>query len=401
MPIRYMGTKRGIADHVRRLVTDLSPNGQVLDLFSGIGCVAESLSMVAPVRTNDALSFTAAFARARFKGPREKTPDKLINLLRQPYRETVEDETRLNRDRLRDEQRAIDLGSDALHKYMAEAQHAANSETVRASALEAASAHGPQHYRLASYYFSAGYWSLRQAIHIDALRYAIDAISLSAGDRDWALAAWLSTAGRAINAPGHTAQYLKPNTKEAYRRIRRYWIRNMWETFQDELIDMRLVGTEGWRSRNTVEVGDALALLRSGRLADVSVVYADPPYTKDQYSRYYHVYETIYKYDYPSAEGLGRVRSDRFSSVFCLKAQVEKSFSDLFMAISSLGVPLVLSYPSDGLLSRTGNSVLGIGDQSMKLKTTESFGASHSTLGASKGLKTKSATENLYVYLPN
>ena len=243
--------------------------------------------------------------------------------------------------------------------------------------------------------------SLRQAIHIDALRYAIDTLCLSPGDRDWALAAWLSTAGRAINAPGHTAQHLKPNNEEAYRRIRRYWARNMWETFQDEVVDMQLVGTESWRSRNQVEVADALALLSSGELDGVAVVYADPPYTKDQYSRYYHVYETMYKYDYPGAKGFGKIRPDRFSSVFCLKSQVEVSFSNLFASVSSLGLPLVLSYPSDRLLSKTGSSVQRIGGQHMKLKTIESFGASHSTLGASKGLKTKSATENLYVYLPN
>ena len=401
MPIRYMGTKRIIADHVRRLVADLSPSGAILDLFSGIGCVAESLASVAPIHTNDALSFTAVLARARFKGPRELTTKGLIDVLRPAYRETAEDEIRLNRDRLRDEQRAIDLGHDALDRYMAEAEHIVNSVSIKNDASDAAIAQGPDHYRLIRFYFSAGYFSLRQAVHLDALRYAIDKASLSDGDRDWALAAWLSLAGRTINAPGHTAQYLKPNSEEAYRRIRRLWIRNMWEIFQDELIDLRLIGTEAWRRQNQVRVGDALALLHSGHLNDVAAVYADPPYTKDQYSRYYHVYETMYRYDYPSAEGQGRTRSDRFTSVFCLKSQVSDSFTDLFASIASLEVPLVLSYPSDGLLAKTGNLIPEIGGRYMKLKTIESFGANHSTLGASKGLTTKSATENLYVYLPN
>ena len=110
----------------------------------------------APVRTNDALAFTAVFARARFKGPREWAPHTLIDAIRQAYRETAEDEVRLNRDRLRDEQRAIDLGPEALRRYMAEAQHAANSATVRENGLKAANTKGAQHYRLVSYYFSAG-----------------------------------------------------------------------------------------------------------------------------------------------------------------------------------------------------------------------------------------------------
>jgi len=47
--------------------------------------------------------------------------------------------------------------------------------------------------------------------------------------------------------------------------------------------------------QNRVEVSDALSLLKSSRVSSVTAVYADPPYTKDQYSRYYHVYETMYR----------------------------------------------------------------------------------------------------------
>jgi adenine-specific DNA-methyltransferase len=400
MPIRYMGTKRSIADHVKRLIADLSPKGQVLDLFSGIGCVAESLANVAPIYTNDLLSFTALFARARFKGPRQYAPQQLIEEIRPLYRQAVEDEIRSKRSRLRDEQRAIDLGYEALGNYMLEAQHVANSRIARRHATRAARLDGAAHYRLVSQYFSAGYFSLRQSIHLDALRYAIDHLDLHDGDRDWALAAWLSTAGKVVNAPGHTAQYLKPNTEESYKRIRRSWVRNIWETFQNELIDMRLVGTEVWRQQNNVRVGDALQLLRSNKIPKVGAIYADPPYTKDQYSRYYHVYETMYLYDYPISEGQGRVRGSRFVSNFCLMTQVADSFTDLFSSAASLGLPLVLSYPSEGLLSKSGHSVATIGEQHMRLKKVESLGASHSTLGASKGLTTKNATENIYVYIP-
>jgi adenine-specific DNA-methyltransferase len=68
---------------------------------------------------------------------------------------------------------------------------------------------------LTQYYFAAGYFSLRQAMQFDALRYAIDSTLLSDCDRDWALAAWICTAARLANAPGHTAQYLKPNNEQA------------------------------------------------------------------------------------------------------------------------------------------------------------------------------------------
>ncbi len=108
----------------------------------------------------------------------------------------------------------------------------------------------------------------------------------------------------------------------------------------------------------------------------------------------------MYQYDYPESAGAGRVRSDRFVSPFCLKTQVAESFASLFAAVAAHDVPLVLSYPSEGLLSTTGTTIEDIAVDHLSLKTALSFGTQHSTMGASKGATTKSATENIYVYTP-
>lgn len=131
MLIRYMGTKRNIAGRVRRLIADLFPKGQVLDLFSGIGCVTESLAAVAPIHISNVLSFTAGFAGARFMGPHRYTPQKLIEAIRRAYCQAAEDEIRRKRDRLRDEQRAIDLACEALGRCMLEAHHDGSSTRQR------------------------------------------------------------------------------------------------------------------------------------------------------------------------------------------------------------------------------------------------------------------------------
>jgi len=188
----------------------------------------------------------AVLARARFKGERKLSAYELTDLLRAAYRDCVEQEARRIRVRLRDEQRAIDLGHEALSQYMRDAQHAANSAQIRRAATVAAKAIGTKHYRLITQYFAAGYFSTRQALQLDALRYAIDLADLSEADRDWALAAWLGTAATLVNAPGHTAQYLKPNNDHAYRRIRTRWIRSTWDAFQNELVALsQLVLTNG------------------------------------------------------------------------------------------------------------------------------------------------------------
>jgi adenine-specific DNA-methyltransferase len=401
VPIRYMGTKRDIAHRVRRLVADLKPRGPVVDLFSGMGCVAEGLAGLRSVVTNDALSFTAVFARARFtaSGRPLRFAD-AITMLREPYRAHLNNLVAGQRSRLRAEERALGSTRLELAAYMADAEHVANSTRVAKHAKRAASAIGADRYCMTTHYFSAGYFGLRQAMQLDALRFAIDSVEVCADDRDWLLGSWLAAAATVANAPGHTAQYLKPNNDNAAARIRRYWRRSIWEEFQNRLIELKLVGTPAWRAKNRVEVSDALELLRSGRLEGVGAVYADPPYTKDQYSRYYHVYETLYRYDFPGAAGEGRARPDRFSTGFCLISGVEAAFVELFEAVADLKVPLVLSYPSAGLLRDAGRDVSTLARTRLRIEAAESFSAEHSTLGASKGAKTKSATENLYVCRP-
>ena len=84
------------------------------------------------------------------------------------------------------------------------------------------------------------------------------------------------------------------------------------------------------------------------------VVYADPPYTRDHYSRFYHVLETLALRDDPkistnTAHGntlpsRGFYRLSRHQSPFCIRSHAPAAFSALFSKVSSKGLPLVLSY---------------------------------------------------------
>ena len=83
-----------------------------------------------------------------------------------------------------------------------------------------------------------------------------------------------------------------------------------------------------------------------------AIIYADPPYTSDHYSRYYHLYETLLLYDYPSSEATGRYRPDRFFSRYSIKTEVEAAMDRLIADCAKIGSRLVLSYPERGLLPR-------------------------------------------------
>lgn len=395
--VRYMGTKRHMADHVSDAISDFRTEGRVVDLFSGMGSVAESLQDIAPVVTNDALSFTAAISRARFTGADRCTSSgDVLERLNSQYKARLCELELKYAHELELEKLALGGDRQQLLDYMTGFKHVGNSLGKRREARSAAESSGPDRYELATLYFSAGYLSLRQAIELDALRAAIDT-DTSLAERDWLLSSWLAAASVLVNAPGHTAQFLRPNSSAAHSRIVRTWSRSLWREFVGALDTVSQVGNEAWRTQNSVYVGDALDLISAGELRDIGVVYADPPYTKDQYSRYYHVYETLYRYDFPDSTGAGRNRSDRFTTGFSLKTAVLASFHDLCRNVARMHTPLVISYPSNGLLGQLSVNVDDIAREYFSKVEIRSFEAQHSTMGASNGKSKKSATENLYV----
>jgi hypothetical protein len=120
---------------------------------------------------------------------------------------------------------------------------------------------------------------------------------------------------------------------------------------------------EGWFERyQQVERGDFeheairedYAIFLSSFRGELGAIYADPPYTRDHYSRYYHVLETICLRDEPAVSrsnlgngnlpSRGMYRAGRHQSPFCIKSQAPGAFAKLFLEARRQDVPLVVSY---------------------------------------------------------
>lgn len=399
MPVRYMGTKRALAPLVREVIADLGVEGRVADLFSGMGSVASGLAPCYPVLTNDALTFTSAFARARFLNQERATTGEVRQALLPVFLTTRRLLQARFADRLETERRLCVGVASSFKSYIESAEHVGSSEDLRSAADDARKLQQPVDYCLTTVYFSAGYFSTRQAIDFDALRHAIDTVAPEPSN-DWLLSAWLSTAALLVNAPGHAAQFLKPTTDDMVARVRRQWHRPVWETFLERLELITPAGDHDWRAQNLVTICDALDLVDSERLDDVAVVYADPPYTSDQYSRFYHMHETLYRYDFPASTGIGRYRDGRFHTPFSMVRTVETAFERLASSLAARSKPLVLSYPANGLLVEAGVNLRSLLKRHYTVARQLEIDARHSTLGGSSGSQKKAAKEKLYVCIP-
>lgn len=96
----------------------------------------------------------------------------------------------------------------------------------------------------------------------------------------------------------------------------------------------------------TLDYTDCLRIIPEG-----TIVYADPPYQSVHYSRFYHILETLVKYDYPAVQYKGRYRDDRHQSPFCLHTKVNDAFVKLFEGTKDRNSHLALSYSDTGMIS--------------------------------------------------
>jgi adenine-specific DNA-methyltransferase len=401
IPLRYMGTKRSLGPVVRDELLAVS-DGRIADLFCGMGSVAAGLASARPVLANDAAAFAACFARARFLDCERPNESEIVRQLVPLFRDAQALLRRRYVRRLKAERDALSGSASEIRQLMVDTPHAGNSSDVRRSIAQARKLVEPDDYRLATLYFSASYFGIQQAIEIDALRFAIDHLTANQpkGVRDWLLSAWLSAAGGLVNAPGHTAQFLKPTSASVAARVKRQWSRSMWESFVSRLDSQGLQGNRKWRRDNIVTSLDALDLVESDLMDEVTAVYADPPYTVDHYSRFYHVYETLFLYDFPKSIGAGRYRDERFFTSFCRVGEVETAFKRLISAISSHEKPFVMSYPSRGVLGKAGVELRDLLRECFAQVREIQIKMTHSTLGGSTGAQSKRAVEMVYVCRP-
>jgi adenine-specific DNA-methyltransferase len=404
--IRYMGSKYDLAPLVLE-VTKRLPSGPFLDVFAGMCSVAGNLAPSGrPVWTNDIQTFATEIATALLCSKEiPPSPTDASLLLFDDYRKNIDSLGDRFAKELDNERTAIADDDSACYASVAASwRHVGNSLPLLDEARELRQTPSAFPYRLATLYFAHGYFGLGQSLEFDSLRYAIDTAfterRLSRDGYRWSLVALLQAASHLSTSPGHFAQYLNPCSSAAYRYIREKRTKSVWAQFQIEIERLSPYGSADWRRLNRVFNSDGtdLCIKLKRRARRPRIVYADPPYSKDQYSRYYHVLETLLRYDYPDSAGVGRYRADRFHTPFSVKTQVVQAFAALARAVASLDGILLLSYPSNGLLYKVSTTPeLVLAEYYTDVQVIHEFEKKHSTLGGAHGSPSQTALERLFI----
>jgi hypothetical protein len=209
-----------------------------------------------------------------------------------------------------------------------------------------------------SRHFAGPYFSYLQSCGLDAMLAL--AHQAEGEERDIFLAIVLSTASEVVNTIGkHFAQPIRPTNSRG--EIKFGLLQGAIRQRAVDPFAVAMSFAERYAEMSVAEASheavcmDYEAFLNDQRLSDIAVVYADPPYTRDHYSRFYHVLETMVLSGDPEVStsnirssvprlSRGLYRRDRHQSPFSIISRAPAAFKILFERISARRIPLVLSY---------------------------------------------------------
>jgi adenine-specific DNA-methyltransferase len=287
--VRYIGSKARVAELIAELAGAPTPGGRFVDAFSGTGVVAAAAAARGwAVTVNDQLPSAVAMSVGTVVG-------------------------------------SGNVAFAGLGGYRS-AIAALDAEPGRPGFLHAQ--YSPA---------SAGpgtverrYFTEENAARLDAMRALVRTWAqdgqLSFAEEQLLLADLIQAANSVANISGTYGCFLKNWTSGALRPVR--------------------VGARPLPDRTTDFMSTTLDVFNV-QTTEEDTVYLDPPYTKRQYSAYYHLLETLHAGDTPHVEGVTGLRPwhDR-ASVFCYKTKALDALTRLILGVRARRV--LLSYSTEG-----------------------------------------------------
>jgi adenine-specific DNA methylase len=311
--MKYMGSKRVMLQNgLGTLIKDeLSTSKRFIDLFTGSGAVAwfAAVNHSVEVRAFDLQSYGVVLANAvlgrtevldgqAIWAPWEKSARALVSKLKPPTY------SKLTQKAVRE-----------LREWSAD--H--NDWVITRS-------------------YGGHYFSPTQAVWLDAFLTTLPKVP---SHRSLALAALIEAASNCAAAPGHTAQPFQP-TNSAKPHLIDAWERDVCFRTKNAITSLA-----GYRAKKIGHAAVSDANEAAGSIKRGDLVFVDPPYSGVQYSRFYHVLETIARGSCGEVSGTGRypAREFRPRSKYSLKSESVNALDDLLKTVANRGARAILTFP--------------------------------------------------------
>lgn len=363
--LNYLGSKLRLLDFIERNVLDVTPMGAgVCDLFAGSGCVARKLSRLCPVVACDIQNYSRVIVNAlirKYDVSAEEIDAFLVKVdtnskLKTVFRPLIDfEKSAINNRNLEALTCILEHGSVEI--FNIEHDDSCLGELLYDVSNRLKEEHLDNVRSLISRYYGGVYFSYGQSVDMDVILECIHQY-VPECKKNLYLAALLSTASDVVDTVGkHFAQPIKARDSKGNIKKTVYS-----KAVKDKTIDVIRLYREWLLRYNSLPKTDFNHIVMQcdfeqclkSLSSEVKTVYADPPYTRDHYSRFYHVLETISLRDTPKISTVtihgvthasnGIYREDRYQSPFCIKSKAPAAFRKLFEQTSVAGRNLLLSY---------------------------------------------------------
>ncbi|MBR5922428.1 MAG: DNA adenine methylase [Clostridia bacterium] len=291
--IRYMGNKSRLLDYIIPAIKSVTPeNGIVCDIMSGSNVVSYALKDTFTVYSNDIQEYSYVISKAVIVNQTETI--------------TAASAMKELKGNIEDNERK-------------------------------------KHFAFFEKTYANTYFSLKQCCDIDSIRYAISKIQ-NTYRQSLYLLALMNAMCVVQSTPGHFAQFMPSKHKRIIplqkMDLRKEFLKkcNLYSYIYFSSCD------------NKAFCMDYKKLLEDGFIDEVNTIYLDSPYSQEQYSRFYHILETLVKYDNPVVNYKAKYRDDRFMSGFCYKTKVAEEFRTIIEFCKNKSINLVISYSNHAVL---------------------------------------------------
>lgn len=359
-PVQYLGSKLRVLDAITSLARDVvPPDGGAVDLFAGSTVVSQAFA-ASGYRTTavDTQAYSRVFAQA------------MLGIGRATGIEVDADAL------LRDAENA--LARRTRWAIIAQEERSL-LERANATALRSFEANLPLAWRLGrvkadaeaplTSFYAGSYFGVLQALQLDALGSVIasPASGLDSWQRATAKTALMHAASRIVHSAGkHFAQPLKVRAGNAEFHDRRL--------LSDRAIDVATVFREACATINVVapriDAGHHAETESAERFVEkdggaAKLYYLDPPYTAQQYSRFYHILETIATNSLPrlpasSAPTTGIYPSNRYKSAFSSRRRAANALALVLGRLAALKATAIVSYSVSARGSNGNARMIGL-----------------------------------------
>lgn len=361
--LNYQGSKKQLIRFIHENIESyLVPNMALMDIFCGTTSVGYSFKDRMAVYANDSEKYASIIAQSLLSKKPNMSFSELEAYLDISTQTAIDNLEIIYGQYLKDEKESIEKNNiNGMIEIYKNFPSIWKDDPIKIDKFN---------YNLFTSYYSGSYFGIEQSIVIDSVRYAIDNFKILDIKPFLFTAMFYAMKECVFSKDGHMAQPLDivKNDKKLLK-VRK---KNIYSIFKMKLSEFFSDDFQDSEHNNVVYNMSLKEILsKNSNFDNVGVIYADPPYTDMQYSRYYHLLNTFVNYDFqkPTITSNGNFTKglyteNRFQSELSQRNKSLIGLTELMIFSKKHCINLIISfaYPKNPETQKTDRYVMSIED---------------------------------------